>query len=445
MQPALIEKYAAPVPRYTSYPTAPHFTPAVDAATYAAWLSELPVADALSLYLHVPFCDTLCWYCGCSTKATQRYEPVAAYVDNLLREVETVASHLPARMKVAHVHWGGGSPNVLNPADIRRVGGALRSAFEFRPDVEFAVEIDPRELSPEQADSFAAIGVSRLSVGVQDFDEAVQVAINRLQSFETTSRAMELFRSRGVQSVNVDLVYGLPYQTVASVERTIRQVIELGPDRIALFGYAHLPSRFAHQRLIPDESLPGPVARFAQSTRLADILGEAGYVRIGLDHFAKQSDHLATRTLRRNFQGYTTDAAGALLGFGATAIGKLPQGFVQNAVATADYKRRIDAGELATVRGRALTRDDRVRAYVIERLMCDLTFSAPVLRAEFGAAADAVIAEAEALVESDVDGLITASADGFTLTEDGRPFIRTLCATFDTYLSGGTARHSSGV
>ncbi len=445
MQPTLIEKYAAPVPRYTSYPTAPHFTPDVDGESYGRWLSELPTSDLLSLYVHVPFCDTLCWYCGCNTKATQKYEPVAQYVDVLLAEIAAVRRHLPARMSVGHLHFGGGSPNVLRPADIARLGAALHQAFDIRPHAEFAVEIDPRELTDAQADAFAAIGMSRVSLGVQDFDEKVQQAINRIQSFETTKRVIDMFRARGVDSVNVDLVYGLPYQTRDSVEETMQKVIALAPDRIALFGYAHLPSRFAHQRLITDASLPGPIERFAQSNRLASMLTDAGYVRIGLDHFARATDTLATRELHRNFQGYTTDEHGALIGLGATAIGRLPQGFVQNAVPTADYRRRITAGHLATVRGRALTDDDRVRAFVIERLMCDLSFSAAATRARFGAAAEDVIEEAETLVEADTDGLVAATPDGFAVTERGRAFIRTICSCFDTYLANSTARHSAGV
>lgn len=334
---------------------------------------------------------------------------------------------------------------MLAPADIRRLGAAFHDAFAFRPDAEIAVEIDPRTLQDVAADAFASIGMTRVSLGVQDFDEAVQKAINRHQSFETTRRAIEMFRGHGVGSVNIDLVYGLPHQTRDSVERTIRRVIELDPDRIALFGYAHLPSRFPHQRLIPDAALAGPIERFAQSNRLASILVDAGYVRVGLDHFAKATDSLAQAELHRNFQGYTTDEAGALIGFGATAIGRLPQGFVQNAVPTAEYKRRVEAGQFATARGRALTVDDRLRSYVIERLMCDMTFSASATRAKFGAAAEGVIEEAQLLVDADTDGLVEPTADGFRVTERGRAFIRTICSCFDSYLATSSAKHSAGV
>jgi oxygen-independent coproporphyrinogen-3 oxidase len=445
MTPELIKKFAAPVPRYTSYPTAPHFTPTVDAATYGTWLGALDSAAPVSVYLHVPFCDTLCWYCGCSTKMIARYDPVREYVGVVLAEIALLRKHLPARLIARHVHWGGGSPNTLEAGDIRRVGGALREAFELARDGEFAVEIDPRQLASSQVKALAEIGVNRISLGVQDFDPRVQAAINRDQSYDTTRRAVRIFREHGIGSVNIDLVYGLPYQTADSVRETMRQVLELGPDRIALFGYAHLPTRFAHQRLIPDEALPGPQERYVQSSTLADMLIEAGYARIGLDHFARRSDSLAQKEIHRNFQGYTTDGAETLIGIGASAIGKLPQGYIQNAVATGDHARRIRAGALATARGIALSTDDRVRGLAIERLMCDLKFPGHELERRFGPAAQPVLEEATALVEADDDGLVAAADGGFIVTERGRPFIRTICSRFDTYLGAGQARHSAGV
>ena len=450
MRPSLVEKYAAPVPRYTSYPTAPHFTPDVDAATYGRWLGELDPEAPVSLYTHVPFCDTLCWYCGCSTKAVQRYAPVGRYIDVVLAEIASVARKVPSRLQVSHVHWGGGSPNALVAADMRRLGETLREHFMLLNDAEFAVEIDPRQLAADQVEAMAAVGVNRISIGVQDFDDRVQKAINRIQTFATTRDVVDRLRAAGIGSINIDLVYGLPHQTVASVERTIGQVLELAPDRIAIFGYAHLPQRFSHQKLIPDDGLPGPMARFEQSQRLADILVANGYRRIGLDHFARPGDALADGSLHRNFQGYTTDEAGTLIGFGASAIGKLPQGYVQNAVANADYARRIAADGLATVRGRALSLDDRIRALTIERLMCDMKFPAAELCARFGEDARPVLQQARDLVARDPDGLVVASGDGFEVTETGRPFIRTICAGFDAYLTpaaqaAARPRHSAGV
>jgi len=446
MNPEILQRYAAPVPRYTSYPTAPHFTNAVDAATYGQWLRALPSGSALSLYVHIPFCNQLCWYCGCTTKATRQYHPVADYMTALLEEISTVADLMPRDYRTVHMHWGGGSPSILSPDDIRRLADAIHSRFQRDPAAEFAVEVDPRFFDAERIAAFSDAGVNRVSVGVQDFDPAVQKAINRTQTVEMTRSVVEMFRAAGVRSVNIDLVYGLPYQTRQSIDRTLDEVLALAPDRIALFGYAHLPSRLKHQRLIPDEALPNITERFAQANRAANRLVAAGYVRIGLDHFARPEDALARGPVHRNFQGYTTDAADALIGFGASAIGKLPQGYVQNTPVTPDYERRVLAGDLATVRGRALTDEDRARGLIIERLMCDLRFPAAELKAQFPEQAGSLIEEAEALLESDTDGLVVPhSEDVFRVTEKGRAFLRSICACFDAYLGQGEVRHSVGV
>lgn len=446
MNPAILHRYAAPVPRYTSYPTAPHFTSEVGAEAYGTWLRQLPPGSSLSLYAHIPFCNQLCWYCGCTTKATRQYRPVADYLTALLEEVATVSGLLPPDCHPVHMHWGGGSPSILAPDDIQRLAAAICRAFNFGPDAEFAVEVDPRHIDSERVAAFAEAGVNRVSVGVQDFNPAVQRAINREQSVEMTRSVVERFRAAGVPSVNVDLVYGLPHQTRDSVERTIEEVLALAPDRIALFGYAHLPSRLQHQRLIDDDALPDVTERFAQANRAASRLVAAGYQRIGLDHFARPEDPLARGPLHRNFQGYTTDAADALLGLGASSIGKLPQGYVQNSAVTADYQRRALAGDLATVKGRALTDEDRARSFVIERLMCDLRFPAAGLQEQFPAHAGLLIEEANAVLESDEDGLVEPDgSEGFRITEKGRPFLRTICACFDAYLAQGQAKHSVGV
>lgn len=447
MRPELLKKYAAPVPRYTSYPTAPHFSDAVGPATYGEWLTQLPDGQRLSLYLHIPFCDQLCWYCGCTTKITQRYEPIARYLQALLREIDTVASKLRGRHVVEHIHWGGGSPSILLPDDIERLAGRLRSAFDVPADAELAVEVDPRGLDAERIAAFARAGVSRISIGVQDFDERVQLAINREQSFELTKSVIDGFRAAGVASINIDLVYGLPYQTRSSVDDTIRKVISLSPDRIALFGYAHLPSRITHQRLIPDESLPDAKERFAQSSRAARRLAEAGYVKIGLDHFAKPTDPLATRPVRRNFQGYTSDSAPVLVGLGASSIGRLPQGYVQNAVAMAEYERRVTDVGLATARGHAMSAEDEARAFAIERLMCDFRFPGEELAERYGAAAVPVLEDAAALIASDEDRILLPEPGSrdFVIGEEGRMFVRSIAACFDTYLGRREVRHSMGV
>ncbi len=445
MNPEVVKRYSSPVPRYTSYPTAPHFSPAVGPEQYAAWLRALPARARLSLYMHIPFCHELCWYCGCNTKAARRYDPIAAYLESLMAEIEHVSALITPAHEVAHIHWGGGSPNVLSADDIARLDKLTRARFRAGGVAEFAVEIDPRTLTVEQVAAFAGAGVTRVSIGVQDFDPKVQAAINREQSFATTARAVAWFRERGVTAINIDLVYGLPRQTRASVEETIRQVLALEPDRIAIFGYAHLPSRIKHQSLIDEAALPDAVERFAQSSRLARILAAAGYVRVGLDHFARAGDALASGSVNRNFQGYTSDSADALIGLGASAIGRLPEGYVQNAVPAADYARRIGENGLATARGAVLTGEDRMRGFVIERLMCDLAFPADELKRRFGDAARPVLDEALSLIESDSDRLVERTGDGFRVTARGRPFIRTIAACFDSYLGQGEARHSQGV
>ncbi len=445
MSPDLVKRHSGPVPRYTSYPTAPHFSDRVGTGQYAAWLAALPQRAQLSLYLHIPFCNVLCWYCGCSTKAVNRYEPVARYLSSLRSEIANVAARVPAGCAATHVHWGGGSPNILEPDDILALAEATRQSFNLAKGAEFAVEIDPRGLDRDRIVAFARAGVTRASIGVQDFDEKVQMAINRGQSFATTQAAVAVLREHGIGAINIDLVYGLPHQTRDSVEATVTKVLALEPSRIAAFGYAHLPQRLKHQALIDEAALPSAVERFAQSNRLAHLLTAAGYVRIGLDHFARADDPLAGGPVNRNFQGYTTDTADALIGLGASAIGRLPEGYVQNCATVADYHRRIAEHGLATVRGFRLSDSDRMRGFVIERLMCDLTFPAAELNRRFGAAATPLLEEAQALIEADRDRLIEPDGAAFRVTERGRPFVRAIAACFDSYLGAKEARHSAGV
>lgn len=443
----LVSRHVASLPRYTSYPTANHFNSTIGPADYKSWLAEIGSDVGLSLYVHIPFCEALCWYCACSTKATRRYEPVAEYLEAVETEMLSVSELIPRRHRLTHLHWGGGSPDILSARDIRKLGVLLNNCFEVPPGIEFAVEVDPRLMTPEKADSLVEIGVNRVSIGVQDFDPVVQKAIGREQSYETTSRAVDLFRDRDIRSVNVDLVYGLPQQTERSLDRTVQQVFELSPDRIAVFGYAHLPHRQHNQKLIDASAIPGPSQRYSMARRLAESIEQAGYKPLGLDHFARPDDSLATSRLRRNFQGYTTDRADVAIGLGASAIGRLPRGYVQNAVAASDYARRVQQTGLATVRGWALTPEDRLRAWVIERLMCDFTFSSKELTDRFGGAALDLLREADAIVAGDIDGLVQRTDDGFCLTPRGRPFVRNFCARFDTHLNrlGASPMHSLSV
>lgn len=449
MSNSLASRAARPVPRYTSYPTAPHFHAGVTSADYAGWLGALPAGTDLSLYVHIPFCDRLCWFCGCHTKQVLRYDPIAAYLPAVQLEMEEVARRLDGRGGATALHLGGGSPSMLRPDDLIALAQRVRQLFRPRPDFEFSIEIDPNDMTEDRYDAFAAAGVSRISIGVQDFDPKVQQAINRLQSFEQTRAVVEGMRQRGVASVNLDVLYGLPHQTVGSVEATIEQALALAPDRLALFGYAHVPWMKTHQRMIDETLLPDAAERLRQSTAAAARIVAAGYVAIGLDHFARPTDRLAIAAaagqLRRNFQGYTTDAAPALIGLGASSIGSLPQGYVQNVTATGEYIRAIKARGLATARGIALSSEDRMRGWVIERLMCDLNISIAELRHRFGAAAEAVLIEMAYAAQGDADGVVEFDGRRFAITEAGRPYVRSVAAAFDTYLGTGAGRHSVAV
>ena len=450
MDAELISKYEArQVPRYTSYPTAPHFSAAVGAADYARWLAELPAEARLSLYLHVPFCRSMCWYCGCHTRITGRDEPVAGYAGALAREVQLVAGHLPGPLAVDHVHWGGGTPTIVGAGAFAALMALLRRQFRLSDDAEIAVEIDPRRAEPELLRALAAAGVTRASLGVQSFDPAVQQAINRVQSFAQTRDAVAALRAAGVRGINFDLLYGLPKQTVESCVATVAQAIELRPDRFAVFGYAHVPWMKKHQRLIDETVLPGGRERFAQAQAIGERLEAAGYVRIGLDHFAHPEDPLARAlrdgTLRRNFQGYTTDRADALLGFGASAIGALPQGYVQNIVQTGAYERAVAAGELPVARGLALGPDDRLRRDVIEQIMCYGCVDLGALSARHWTCPAALDDALPALEALQADGIVEWDGAVLRVRDEAAPLLRTVAAAFDSYLSRAPGRHSRAV
>jgi len=450
----LLAKYGGPAPRYTSYPTAPHFHAGVDGGLYANWLSQLPDDQPISLYAHIPFCDTLCWFCGCQTKITRRYKPVSEYLDVLETEIALVRRAIGGRrLPMSHIHWGGGSPTMLTPDDVRRLARAVDAHFERTPDCVFAVEIDPREMSQADVEALAEAGVTRASLGLQDVDPKVQQAINRIQPMDETEALAARLRALGVRELNLDLMYGLPYQTAAHVLRSLEAALALRPDRIALFGYAHVPWMKTHQKMIPDEALPGSEERYAQAEAASAALDAAGYVRIGLDHFARPDDPMAIAhkagTLKRNFQGYTTDDASALIGVGASAIGRLPQGFVQNEAATGVYARKVAAGRLPIGRGKAFEGDDRLMGAAIERLMCDFEVDLDDLAAAFAVGREA-FADAEArLAPLIADGLAERSGARLRATPQGRPYVRHLAACFDHYFKdparAGAARHSSAV
>jgi oxygen-independent coproporphyrinogen-3 oxidase len=446
----ILARYAdRPLPRYTSYPTAPHFGANVDAHVYRDWLGELRSGSPVSLYLHVPFCRSMCWYCGCHTTITARDEPIVRYLDALHREIALVTDALPGRLAAAHVHFGGGTPTLMKPAQFIALMSALHNRFDFDVTSEVAIEIDPRTLEPAMIRALAAGGVTRASLGVQSFDPIVQQAINRVQTYEQTKTATEGLRAAGIGGINFDLIYGLPHQSVASCLETVQQAVSLAPDRFAVFGYAHVPSFKLHQRKIDEAALPDGAARHAQAEAIATALVDAGYVRIGLDHFARPDDELARAfaegTLHRNFQGYTTDACETLIGFGASSIGRLPQGYVQNAVLIGDYQRRIAEGRFATGKGRPFAPEDRLRAAVIERIMCDHRVDLGQVCAPFGTDPDRLLGDAVALDQLVADGIARREDHMIVLADEARPLVRVLAAAFDQYLGQAPARHSRAV
>lgn len=442
-------KFDRPVPRYTSYPTAAQFHPGIDEVSYRRWLVDLPAQSAASLYIHVPFCRQLCWYCGCNTHVASRYRPVADYRDLLLREIDLLAAALPARLRASQIHWGGGTPTILAPTDFLLVQDRLRKHFDVDATVEIAVEIDPRVIDVATVAALARGGVNRVSLGVQDFDPLVQRAINRRQPYEVTARAVDMLRAAGIADINLDLIYGLPYQTVESVLRTVEQAVGLAPQRIALFGYAHVPWLKPHQRLLPAAELPDGAARWAQAEAAAGHLQTLGYLWIGLDHFALRGDGMARAAeaglLRRNFQGYTTDGAETLLGFGASSIGALPQGYVQNVADSRAWAEGVAAGRLPVACGVALTAEDQLHRHVIERLMCDLTVDLAAAARHFGRDPGCFAAERDDLARLAADGLVEIAGDVLRLTNLGRPLMRVVAAVFDRYLRPEAGRHARAV
>jgi oxygen-independent coproporphyrinogen-3 oxidase len=445
----LIAKYDGRAPRYTSYPTALQFTPQVTAETYRRWLSELPTGDPISLYLHVPFCARLCWYCGCNTRAVNTHAPIGDYLTLMLAELDMLEAALPGRLKASAVHLGGGTPNMLNADDLEAIFGALRRAFRLTSDVEIAAELDPAILTRDWVRAAARHGLSRASLGVQNLDHQVQAAVNRKDTAEEIAAAVGWLREAGVRSINLDLMYGLPHQTVENTLRTLEAILPLQPDRLALFGYAHVPWMKAHQRLIHEAALPGPAERLDQSEAAAERLLSEGYVRIGLDHFALASDDLAAAAfegrLHRNFQGYTTDAAQTLLGLGASAIGSLPQGYVQNLAQETAWRAAVGAHDLPISRGVALTDDDRFRGEIIERLMCDFDVDLAAICVAHGRSLSELAEPVARLEDFERDGLIRHEGVRLMITEKGRILVRSVCAVFDAYLAPDAQRHAKAI
>ncbi|MFP1642981.1 oxygen-independent coproporphyrinogen III oxidase [Pontitalea aquivivens] len=439
--------FDARVPRYTSYPTAPHFSADVGSAQFEDWIAAIPAGSSISLYMHVPFCRRLCWFCACRTQGTQSDDPVRAYAEVLLAELKMLKDRLAPGVTLSRLHWGGGTPTLM-PADMMaRVADAVFEAVPMGEGAEFSVEIDPNEIDDARMDALAAAGMNRASIGVQDFDPQIQQVIGRDQSYEVTRRAVEMIRERGVQSLNADILYGLPHQTNTKIAQSVQKLLSLSPDRVALYGYAHVPWMARRQTMIPSDHLPTPQERLALFETARQLFVTDGYDEIGIDHFALPTDGLARAQkaglLRRNFQGYTDDLAPVLVGMGASSISRFPQGYAQNASATSVHIKAIREGRFSTARGHAFSDEDKLRSRMIEALMCDFRIDAAELMRDHGvprARLETMFADCAARFED----MVEVTPTGLFIPEKGRPLTRMIARSFDTY-DLSKAGHSSAI
>ena len=440
LAPALLEKYSKAGPRYTSYPTAPYFT---ESFGEADWLAELRQTQDrgrdLSLYVHIPFCDTLCWYCGCNMVATKKYDKATHYLDHLFREIDQVAALTSPARKARQFHWGGGTPTYLKPDDIRRLYAHIAGRFTIAPDAEISCEVDPRELTREHVRALRESGFNRLSLGVQDLDETVQKAVNRVQPESLIREVYGWMREEGFTSINLDLMVGLPHQSVETFRPTLDKIIALAPDRLAVFNYAHVPWMKKHQELLDEAALPKLPERLALQQLIMERLNAAGYVYIGMDHYARPDDELVkareSKTLYRNFQGYTTHKNCDIIAFGASSISQTEEVFVQNVKKLPDYYRLVEEGRLPVERGLRVTREDRLRRDAITRVMCDLELDKAAFGQQWDIDFDRHFADAfDELKDMAADGLVVLTPEKITVTDIGRIFLRNIAMPFDAYL-----------
>ncbi|GLS85493.1 oxygen-independent coproporphyrinogen III oxidase [Cypionkella aquatica] len=439
--------FDARVPRYTSYPTTPQFKPGVGPDSFARWISAIPPGAEISLYLHIPFCRRLCWFCACRTQGTQSDDPVRAYVETVRAEISLLRAHLPPGVQLSRLHWGGGTPTILAPDLIRSLAAEIFALAPLAAEGVFSVEIDPMEIDAPRLSALVAAGMNRASIGVQDFDPHIQATIGRVQPYETTLAVAKMIRAEGVASLNADILYGLPHQTPARISDSVQKLLTFAPDRVALYGYAHVPWMSRRQQMIPAESMPAPQDRLALFETAQAAFGAAGYAEIGIDHFARPTDSMAKAArmgqLRRNFQGYTDDPSPYLIGLGASSISRFPQGYAQNAAATGAYTKAIRAGKFATERGHVFVGDDRLRGRIIEALMCDFQVNRAEIQRDFRVA-PAVI---EALFLQAVRAfpeMLVLDDSGLSIPPAARPLTRMVARVFDAY-DQTTAQHSAAV
>ncbi|HWY32219.1 MAG TPA: oxygen-independent coproporphyrinogen III oxidase [Candidatus Acidoferrum sp.] len=449
----LVRKYNVSGPRYTSYPPATKFSSTLAESELAAMLAaDNPDERGLSVYFHLPFCETLCWFCGCTTVITRDHGVSKPYLDHLEREVTRMAQHINPRRKVVQLHWGGGSPTFLHPDEIRRLGEIIRKHFTLADDIEAGVEIDPRRLTRDHIVALREVGFNRASLGVQDFDPQVQEAVHRLQPRELTQQTLDWARELGFGSVNFDLIYGLPFQTVATFTQTLETVLAMEPDRLAVFSYAHVPWIKPAQKILEQKILPSPEVKLdLLKLGIERLTAEGRYVYIGMDHFARPADELVTaqrqKTLQRNFQGYSTRGEADIYAFGMSAISQIPGAYWQNEKELPAYVAALDAGRTPLARGYVLTDDDKIRRATIMRVMCDLTLDYAAMSEKLGINFQEYFGpELAALAPFAADGLVKTRAEGLEVTNAGRLFIRNIAMTFDNTLAPqGERRHSKTI
>ncbi|MFI5144577.1 MAG: oxygen-independent coproporphyrinogen III oxidase [Ignavibacteria bacterium] len=438
----VLKKYDKPGPRYTSYPTAPVFSDKFGSKEYREEIlstNSNNKAPDLSLYFHFPFCDTLCYFCGCTMLITHDKKRISEYNDYIKKEIDITVPLMKKSRKVQQLHWGGGTPSYLTPDEIRDIGIYTKEHFDFDDDIEASVEIDPRGLTRQHMVAFRDAGFNRVSMGVQDFNLKVQETINRVQSEEITRDAVNWSRELGFKSINLDLIYGLPFQTTKSFELTLDKIIEISPDRIAVFNYAHVPWLKKHQRVITNEMLPSPENKLSTLKMTIEKLQEAGYWYIGMDHFAKPDDELAisqrNKTLYRNFQGYSTKAGCDVYAFGMSAISQFDSMFAQNYKSLPDYYSRINSGEFATKVGYKLTGDDKIRRYTINKLMCDMELTKSDIENKFNIVFDDYFRnDIPKLAEFIEGGFMVSESGKYRVVNTGKLIIRNIAMCFDAYL-----------
>ncbi|KIN64198.1 Oxygen-independent coproporphyrinogen III oxidase [Sulfitobacter noctilucicola] len=439
--------FDAKVPRYTSYPPANHFEDCVGQRMQSDWLQTVADGSDISVYIHIPFCKRLCWFCACRTQGTKTMRPVEAYVEVLRREIASVRALLPANVRMARLHLGGGTPTILEPHTMRALLGDVFDAFELGTDFEFSVEIDPTEASPELLQTLIDFGLNRASLGVQDFAPEVQKAIGRPQSLEQTRSVIAYLRKGGVKALNLDLLYGLPHQTMQSFRETLDHVISMEPDRLAIYGYAHVPWMSKRQVMIKDADLPDSDTRFALAGAAKEVLNAKGFKSIGIDHFAKSTDKLAIAQregrVRRNFQGYTDDQCETLIGLGASSISRFKQGYLQNAVATSAYQDRIDHTQIAGHKGYAMTEQDVLTARIVEDLLCRFAFEMADLYEAFPTQKDTIRAISVMLMRSFPDAFFLRD-QGLGMMEWAKPLVRIVASRVDQFSSKETG-HSAAI